>query len=270
MSVRTVAKWLTRASSLADRSSRPRRQPRRTSVTAEAAIVAVRRTRATAWEISRALGVPRCPRSRGCCTASASIGGRRSSRPRRCSGTSGRTWATCFTSTSNASGAWWAWGIESTAIGGGGPAGPGGSIFHVAIDDATRLTYAEVLRADDAPSVCGVPATDLRLVSSPWRDGPAPPHRQRVGLSGAPRARAVPPVERPPAVHPTLSAADQRQGRAVHPDPASRVGVPDALSQLGAPDCRPAPLSPLLQPPASSREPRPTLALDAFPRDCLR
>jgi transposase len=59
VSVRTVAKWLTRAASLADRSSRPRRQPRRTSGTAEAAIVAVRRTRATAWEISRALGVPR-------------------------------------------------------------------------------------------------------------------------------------------------------------------------------------------------------------------
>jgi len=33
VSVRTVAKWLTRTASLADRSSRPRRQPRRTSLT---------------------------------------------------------------------------------------------------------------------------------------------------------------------------------------------------------------------------------------------
>jgi transposase InsO family protein len=59
VSVRTVAKWLVRAPSLADRSSRPLRQPRRTSLTREAAIVALRRTRASAWEISRALRVPR-------------------------------------------------------------------------------------------------------------------------------------------------------------------------------------------------------------------
>ena len=31
-----------------------------------------------------------------------------------------------------------------------------------------------------------------------------------------------------------------------------------------------APVSPLLQPPASTREPRPSLAVDAFPRGCLR
>jgi len=60
VSVRTVAKWLARdRTALADRSSRPQRQPRRTSVTTEAAIVALRRTRATAWQISTALSVPR-------------------------------------------------------------------------------------------------------------------------------------------------------------------------------------------------------------------
>jgi transposase len=60
VSVRTVAKWLARdRTALADRSSRPQHQPRRTSGTAEAAIVALRRTRATAWQISTALGMPR-------------------------------------------------------------------------------------------------------------------------------------------------------------------------------------------------------------------
>src|SRR5437868_6585466 len=60
VSVRTVAKWLARdQASLADRSSRPQRQPRRTSVTTEAAIIALRRTRATAWQISAALRLPR-------------------------------------------------------------------------------------------------------------------------------------------------------------------------------------------------------------------
>lgn len=60
VSVRTVAKWLTRAGTdLRDRSSRPHRQPRRTPVRIERAIIALRRTRATAWQISTALKVPR-------------------------------------------------------------------------------------------------------------------------------------------------------------------------------------------------------------------
>jgi transposase InsO family protein len=60
VSVRTVAKWLARGrQALVDRSSRPHRQPRRLAATTEAAIVALRRTRATAWQISAALDVPR-------------------------------------------------------------------------------------------------------------------------------------------------------------------------------------------------------------------
>jgi len=59
VSVRTVAKWLGRASELEDRSSRPRRSPTRTSLVDETTIVRLRRTRATAWEISTALGSPR-------------------------------------------------------------------------------------------------------------------------------------------------------------------------------------------------------------------
>jgi transposase InsO family protein len=60
VSIRTVAKWLARdRRTLADRSSRPHRQPRRVRATTEAAIVALRRTRATAWQISAALRMPR-------------------------------------------------------------------------------------------------------------------------------------------------------------------------------------------------------------------
>lgn len=59
VSVRTVAKWVARPLELGDRSSRPHRQPRRTSATTEAAIIALRRTRATAWQISGALRVAR-------------------------------------------------------------------------------------------------------------------------------------------------------------------------------------------------------------------
>jgi len=60
VSVRTVAKWLARPRrELADRSSRPRRQPRRTPAAREAAVIGLRKTRATAWQISKALKMPR-------------------------------------------------------------------------------------------------------------------------------------------------------------------------------------------------------------------
>jgi len=63
ISVRTVAKWSRRARlgdvQLEDASSRPRRQPRRLDVGRTTAIVALRQQRATAWEISARVGVPR-------------------------------------------------------------------------------------------------------------------------------------------------------------------------------------------------------------------
>lgn len=60
VSVRTVAKWLARPRrELADRSSRPHRQPRRTPIVREAAVLSLRTTRATAWQISKALKMPR-------------------------------------------------------------------------------------------------------------------------------------------------------------------------------------------------------------------
>jgi transposase InsO family protein len=66
ISVRTVAKWVARGrhAALADRSSRPHRSPRRLPATAEAAILLWRQRRATAWEISRRVGVPRSTVSR--------------------------------------------------------------------------------------------------------------------------------------------------------------------------------------------------------------
>jgi transposase InsO family protein len=63
ISVRTVAKWSRRArlgdTQLEDASSRPRRQPRSLDIGRTTAIVALRQQRATAWEISARLGVPR-------------------------------------------------------------------------------------------------------------------------------------------------------------------------------------------------------------------
>lgn len=63
VSVRTVAKWLGRAreggDALLDRSSRPRRSPRQVPAPVIATVLALRHRRATSWEISRRVGVPR-------------------------------------------------------------------------------------------------------------------------------------------------------------------------------------------------------------------
>ena len=48
------------------------------------------------------------------------------------------------------------------------------------------------------------------------------------------------------------------------------MGLPPAVSQLGTSHSRPETVSALLQPPTSTCEPRPAVAVDAFPRDCLR
>jgi hypothetical protein len=72
ISVRTVAKGIRRARpgdmQLEDASSCPHRQPRTLDVSQTTTIVALRQQRATAWEISAQLGVPR-PRSPACCSA---------------------------------------------------------------------------------------------------------------------------------------------------------------------------------------------------------
>jgi transposase InsO family protein len=63
ISVRTVAKWAQRARQgdrqLEDASSRPHRQPRTLDLARTTAILALRHERATAWEISARVGVPR-------------------------------------------------------------------------------------------------------------------------------------------------------------------------------------------------------------------
>jgi transposase InsO family protein len=152
VSVRTVAKWVARAaSSLADRSSRPHRQPRRTSLTTEATIVAVRRTRATAWEISRVLRMPRSTVTR----VLQRVGLNRVAALDPVEPVQRYAWPHVGDLLH----------VDLKRLGrvvGVGhrihgnrrrrTRGAGWEYLHVAIDDATRLTYAEVLSADDAPA----------------------------------------------------------------------------------------------------------------------
>jgi len=150
VSVRTVAKWLARdRTALADRSSRPARQPRRTSGAAERAIVALRQTRATAWQISAALRMPRSTVTR----VLARVGLNRVALVEPTGPVQRYEWPHVGDLLH----------IDLKRLGRVVGIGHrihgdrrrrarrvGWEFLHVAIDDATRLTYAEVLAADDA------------------------------------------------------------------------------------------------------------------------
>ncbi len=154
ISVRTVAKWIARAREghgLTDGSSCPHRQPQRLAASLEAAIVALRRTRATAWQISTALRVPRSTVTR----VLARAGLNRLALLEPAPPVQRYEWPEVGDLLH----------IDLKRL--GRVAGIGHRIhgdrrrrarkvgweyLHVAIDDATRLTYAEVLPAGHAPA----------------------------------------------------------------------------------------------------------------------
>jgi transposase InsO family protein len=162
VSVRTVAKWLARdRTALADRSSRPHQQPRRTPAMHEAAIVALRRTRATAWQISRALKMPRSTVTR----VLARVGLNRLALLDEAQPVQRYEWPHVGDLLH----------VDLKRL--GRVAGVGHRIhgdrrrrarrvgweyLHVAIDDATRLTYAEVLAAADASTCAAFLARTVR------------------------------------------------------------------------------------------------------------
>ena len=154
ISVRTVAKWVARSrhtDGLCDGSSRPHRQPRRLASVLEAAIVALRRTRATAWQISAALRLPRSTVTRVLARA-------------------GLNRVALLEPTAPVQRYEWAHvgdllHLDLKRLGRVVGIGhrihgdrrrrtrkAGWEYLHVAIDDATRLTYAEMLPGDDAPA----------------------------------------------------------------------------------------------------------------------
>jgi transposase InsO family protein len=150
VSVRTVAKWLTRGAELADRPSRPHRSPRRLCPTTTAAIARLRRTRATAWQISAALDVPRSTVTREL----ARLGLNRVAACQPIAPVARYEWARAGDLLH----------VDmkrlGRIVGGVGhrihgdrrrrARRVGYEWLHVAVDDATRLAYVEVLAAEDA------------------------------------------------------------------------------------------------------------------------
>ena len=74
------------------------------------------------------------------------------------------------------------------------------------------------------------------------------PDRQRECVSLAPVCAAVSCLVAPSQIHTTLYAPDERQGRALHPNLAPRMGVSPPVSELRRAHRRPAGVPPLLSP----------------------
>ena len=107
----------------------------------------------------------------------------------------------------------------------------GWEYVHIAIDDTTRLAYAEVLTDERGPTTVGFLHRANRVLPAPrdHRSGCAHRQRQRRHLRRS-RAR-VPcaPDQTPP--HSSSPPPDQRQTRAVYPHDARRLGIRRDLPQ---------------------------------------
>ncbi len=124
----------------------------------------------------------------------------------------------------------------------------GWQYLHLAIDDHSRLAYAELLPSE-SPTEC---VAFLRRSVGWYRETRhhrrTRPQRQRqrlplVRLGGhLRRARDRPPL------HPAPPAADQRQSRSARQDPAARVGLPLRLPHKRSPRPSPPRLPALVQP----------------------
>ena len=101
----------------------------------------------------------------------------------------------------------------------------GWDYVHVAVDDYSRLAYAEVLDDEKASTAIGFLKPGDRLLRPLRHHGRADPHRQRLRLHlDHPRAR-LPPPRHPPPPHPAPPPANQRQSRTLHPHHAQRLGL---------------------------------------------
>ena len=115
---------------------------------------------------------------------------------------------------------------------------------HAAVDDATRLADVEV-PGDEVPGDERKDTTTGFLLRAPLV--PRPRHPGRTGEDRQWRRRPPSPLcqgaavaRHPPLLHPALHAQAQRQGRAVHPDPAARLGLRPLASRIERKKRRPA------------------------------
>ena len=100
--------------------------------------------------------------------------------------------------------------------------------FEVIVDDRSRVAYVAHVANESGRSAAGRPCRAAAVFAAERDPDRAGPDRQRLGLTPS-RLRAGPAIGAATSA-PGPSAPDQRQGRAVHPDPARpRVGLRTAV-----------------------------------------
>ena len=105
----------------------------------------------------------------------------------------------------------------------------GWDYVHVAIDDATRLAYAEVLPRREGHHRRRIPRPRDRVLRQLRDHGRTRDHRQRLALPIHNPRPGMPRAGRPAPTHPAQATADQRQSRAPDPHHARRLGLRCAL-----------------------------------------
>jgi len=96
---------------------------------------------------------------------------------------------------------------------------------HVAVDDYSRLAYAEVLPDEKSILSNRLPAARACFLSPPRRQGRTDTDRQRPLLPRRHARGRLPPARDTTHPHPSLPAADKRESRALHSHPALRLGL---------------------------------------------
>ena len=235
---RTVYRWLARyraegETGLLDRSSAPRSIPHRTPRERVAAILALRRLRMTSTEIAELLDMPLSTvsvvlRREGLGKLSRLEPPEPPNRyERRAPGELihidvkklGRILKPGHRVTGNRRG-------QAKTRRDGKPIGLAGWEFvHIAIDDHSRLAYAEVLANERGETAVGFLRRAVAFFASHRIIGAAGDDRQRLALRLGRAREGLQGAGPAPSAHPALPAPNEWKGRALHPDDASRVGL---------------------------------------------
>ena len=102
--------------------------------------------------------------------------------------------------------------------------------LHVCVDDYSRVASAELLPDERADSAIAFLRRALGFFAARGVASRAHPHRQRLRLPGACVCARLPCLRASPDPHTTAPPAHERQGRALHPDDARRMGLRARLS----------------------------------------
>jgi transposase len=247
ISVRTVSKWVGRfqaegPAGLRDRSCRPQRSPTATVRELELAVLALRRRRLTLVSIATELGLSRATVARICARAGLNRLARLELPPpvrRYERAEAGELLHLDVKKLGRITRI----GHRITGDRRDTVEGSGWEYVHIAIDDASRVGYAQVLPDEQGDSataflraaVAYYAALGVIIREVLTDNGACYRSRVRRGLPGSGTGASL---------HAAVHASHQRKGRAVHPDCVAGMGLRPCLPPLGTAQRRAAALAP--------------------------